>query len=65
MVFIRFISKEKAFEHIKFIGKLFHPGCNDILGLKKYSGTHNELIKRQDVYSNFINIRQQAVGWKI
>lgn len=28
-------------------------------------GIHNELIKEHVIYSDFINIRKQAIGWKI
>ena len=28
-------------------------------------GTHNELMKQQGLYSRFVNIREQAIGWRL
>jgi len=28
-------------------------------------GTHNELIKQPGIYSDFINVRKKAIGWKL
>lgn len=28
-------------------------------------GTHNELMKQQGIYADFVNIRELAIGWKI
>ena len=28
-------------------------------------GTHNQLIRQEGIYKRFINIREQAEGWRI
>ena len=28
-------------------------------------GTHDELMKRDGTYRRFVNIREEAIGWKV
>lgn len=44
-------------------------GADQILVLDKgrivQRGTHQELIQQQGIYRRFVNIKEQAIGWKL